>query len=99
MDAFVMPSLYEGLGLAAVEAQAAGLPAFLSDQMPLEVDTGCGLVKFLSLQQSAKLWAKSILRRAEQASISQRDALVSVCRSRFELTQNLDSLRRLYSTR
>src|SRR5207247_1780445 len=32
MDVFVMPSSWEGLGLAAVEAQAAGLPSILSDQ-------------------------------------------------------------------
>lgn len=33
-DSFVMPSLYEGLGLAAVEAQTNGLYAILSDQVP-----------------------------------------------------------------
>ena len=32
MDCFVFPSRYEGLGLVAVEAQAAGLTCLISDR-------------------------------------------------------------------
>ena len=37
-DLFVLPSLYEGLGLAAVEAQRSGLTCLLSSAIPCEVD-------------------------------------------------------------
>lgn len=37
MDAFILPSRYEGLGMVAVEAQVAGLKTFVSDRVPLEV--------------------------------------------------------------
>lgn len=37
-DVFCLPSLYEGLGMVAVEAQVAGLPCLLSDAVPAEAD-------------------------------------------------------------
>ena len=36
MDIFVLPSLYEGLGMAAVEAQVSGLKCLISDKVPEE---------------------------------------------------------------
>lgn len=37
MDVFLLPSRFEGLGIAAVEAAASGLPCLVSDQVPREV--------------------------------------------------------------
>ena len=37
-DIFIFPSKFEGLGLAAVEAQANGLPVIMSDKVPPEVN-------------------------------------------------------------
>lgn len=59
-DVFLMPSLHEGLGLAAVEAQANGLPCILSSTIPAEVDlTG---VSFLELSEPVNVWAEKVAR-------------------------------------
>ena len=39
MDVFLFPSLYEGLGLVAIEAQAAALKVIASDYIPKEANT------------------------------------------------------------
>lgn len=44
LDVFVFPSISEGLGLAAVEAQAAGIPCVVSGAVPGEADMGIGLL-------------------------------------------------------
>lgn len=47
-DAFAFPSTYEGFGMAALEAQRAGLPCLLSDAITREVDV-TGAVRFLPI--------------------------------------------------
>ena len=58
-DVFVLPSLYEGLGLVAVEAQRAGLPCYLSDQITREVDV-TDSVNFLAIH-NADSWADALV--------------------------------------
>jgi glycosyltransferase involved in cell wall biosynthesis len=97
MDVFVMPSLYEGLGLAAVEAQAAGLPTILSDQIPAEVDIVPGLLRFASINDTPAQWASAILQHAGRTHVGQADALAFVNRSDFNIHRSLGELCRLYS--
>ena len=61
MDVFIFPSLYEGLGLVAVEAQNSGLPVIASDKIPAEAKF-CDNLHFMSLQKSASEWAEEALR-------------------------------------
>lgn len=53
-DMFIFPSIYEGLGIVAVEAQAAGLPVLASDTIPLEADMQMGSFERISLSDTAR---------------------------------------------
>ena len=55
-DLFFMPSLFEGLPVSLVEAQAAGLPCLISDTITREVN--CGACLFQPLEASPAEWAK-----------------------------------------
>ena len=61
MDAFCFPSLSEGLGMVAVEAQVSGLPVIASEAVPMLADIGAGLFERLSLNENAEAWAKALL--------------------------------------
>jgi glycosyltransferase involved in cell wall biosynthesis len=60
MDVFILPSLFEGLPLVCIEAQATGLPCVVSDTVSKDVKITPD-VTFLSLEKTPKEWADSIL--------------------------------------
>lgn len=60
MDVLLMPSQFEGLGLACIEAQAAGLPCVVSNVVPHEVKV-TEMVSFVSLKCEATVWMKQIV--------------------------------------
>lgn len=60
MDAFVLPSLFEGVPVCGVEAQANGLPCFFSSNISDEILLTNNSVK-LDLKDSLEKWAASIV--------------------------------------
>lgn len=56
---FIMPSLFEGVSVALLEAQAASLPCFVSDTIAFESDMGLNLVEFLPLDDAIK-WTEHL---------------------------------------
>ncbi|MEO8725227.1 MAG: glycosyltransferase family 1 protein [Acidobacteriaceae bacterium] len=61
MDVFLFPSQYEGLPLALLEAQAAGIPCVISDRISPEADAGIGGVYELALSEPSQSWARKML--------------------------------------
>lgn len=66
MDIFVFPSLYEGLGLVLLEAQASGIPCVVSEAIQPEADININLISRLSLKDGAETWADKIIEIAGQ---------------------------------
>lgn len=60
MDAFLLPSLFEGLPVSAIEAQVAGLKTFLSDRITDEVKLTDDCV-FLDIENNGEAWANAIV--------------------------------------
>lgn len=75
-DAFIMTSFNEGLPVVAIEAQAADLPCVLSDTITPEVRV-TDQMRFLSLNDDAAHWAKTILDRKPQARVSRAAELTA----------------------
>ena len=96
MDCFVFPSLYEGLGLAVVEAQAAGLPCIVADTVPREADVIPGLVTRLSLSEPASRWARAIL-AARNRGLPPADAINLIRASPFSIEASTRHLLEIYS--
>lgn len=90
MDVFVLPSLFEGLSLTSVEAQAAGLPCIFADTVTRE----CRMteqVQFLPLGDPVP-WAEAILhtRRDPGADCS------GIAHAGYDITTTAAELQRFY---
>lgn len=66
MDCFLFPSLWEGLPVTVIEAQAADLPCVLSDTISKEVAV-TDLIEWHSLKESSEMWAKRCMELAKQS--------------------------------
>ncbi len=98
-DMLIWPGLEEpreGLGLAVVEAQAAGLPVLMSLNVPEEAIVVPELVEVLPLAAGADAWAEKILDVLNRRSPNREEALAVVEGSSFAISQSTASIRALY---
>lgn len=95
MDIFIFPSLWEGLPLVMVEAQANGLPVIASDV--ITADTKCTPhVLYYSLKLSEKEWALRI-EELKNAGISRAQPVIEeITNSGFNIYNECDVLRNIY---
>lgn len=97
MDVFLFPSLYEGLGLVLLEAQASGLSCILSDVIPEEVDVVKPLMHRVSLSSSAKNWADMLIDVSHnQSTITPKQSLNIIQESPFCIEKGVKELQNIY---
>lgn len=96
-DMFLLPSFHEGLPLVGMEAQAAGLPMVVSDVITTEMDGVTGLIRRLSLNQTAAEWAATILEiKLRQPAVERCDALGAMERGPFNIESSVGALQSFY---
>lgn len=90
MDAIIFPSLFEGLPLVLVEAQANGLPIFASDTITKEIIIGDN-VTLISLEKDNEYWAKTIL----DSNLDRCDNYESLQKEGYDIKKESKKIERL----
>ena len=91
MDVFVFPSLFEGLPVTLIEAQAAGLPCVVSGTITKEIDIAENIA-FITLEKSTKEWAGKILKDR----YLRKNELDTIRENKFDIYENVIWLERFY---
>jgi glycosyltransferase involved in cell wall biosynthesis len=92
IDVIVFPSLFEGFPVSMVEAQAAGVPCIVSNKVTSQIKV-TNLISFMSLEESAKVWAQESLKRA----INERtDRSAQMKEKGFDVITTIKTLEKIY---
>ena len=89
-DAAIFPSISEGLGIAVIEMQAAGLPCVASKGVPQTAKVS-NKIRFLGLDQGPKAWANELLVLTKEDKPIQYENL-----QEWDIRQNVKELEKMY---
>lgn len=96
MDRFLFPSLYEGLPLVTVEAQAAGLPCLISDSLTREILVEGTSSRMMPLSAGPEAWAQALLALPARTPESMAEMRRILERGPFNIRSAARSLANVY---
>lgn len=94
MDIFLFPSLFEGLPVSLVEAQATGIKCVISDGVPIESILVEENVEVISLKENAELWADKILKIQ---NFERKDVSNIIKEKGYDIKENAKKLEEKYT--
>lgn len=95
IDIIVMPSLYEGLPMSLVEAQASGLPLLLADTISRQSKLTSDVV-FKSLNDTPRSWAQETISLINKHY--RTDTSLIIKNNGFDITDTVDRLKSIYNS-
>ena len=87
-DCFLFPSLWEGLPVSVIEAQATGIPCVLSDAISREVAVS-DLVEWHSLSESPELWASRCLTLARKSQLHRQSPIETIRKAGYDIEDSV----------
>ena len=82
-DAFLLPSLYEGMPVVGIEAQCAGLPIFFSKNITEET-TASSLAHYIGLDEPVDVWAEIIIHAVNENVPNRRSYADEIKKNGFD---------------
>lgn len=93
IDIFVFPSLFEGLGIVAIEAQAAGLQTICSENVPEEANVTT-LFHKIEISNGKEKWADEILK---YKTYERKDIIEEIRTNGYDAKKSAKVLEEIYS--